>query len=437
MRIGLVIDYYKPHAVGGAERSTQELARALVRRGHDVTVLTPNYGAAAEEDDQGVRICRYWFPRRVEPGQMAPAFWIKNPFYYWLSARAAAEIARRRGLEILHAQNTFVQVTTYGAARRAGIPCVATLRDLNALCSVGHLCAVAYDPDHICSKSFVRCRREFLACYYPRASTTFRIRLRLDSRFKQSDLARRQRILRRYAKLIFVSNGLKEEYLRHGFHASPERLAVAYNLPPDLSGVSEAGGPTPAEWDLPASAPVVAYAGKLSLGKGADVLLDAIPRVLERRPDVVFVLAGRPTPQVDAATTIPQRNLRLLGQVSSDRVYALLRRANLFVLPSVWPEPLSRGVLEALAFGVPVIGTRCGGTPEQIVEGENGWLVERGDSVALAERIVSALAVPEVLRRMSDRCRALLRERFDADKIIGQMLAIYQSAIDENRRRGG
>jgi len=431
MRIGFVIDYYQPHAIGGAERSTRELARALVERGHEVTVLTPSYGAAREETDDGVRIYRYWFPRRMEPGQTAPAFWIKNPLYYWASSRAITACARERQIEIFHAQNTFVQLATYLASRRLGIPCVATVRDLGSLCSIGHLASVAYDPAHRCAKSFLRCAREFAARYHGRARLGFRTLLFFDSLLKQADLAWRQRILRRYARIIFVSRGLKEVYLQHGFRAEAERLAVAHNLPPNIAGRRENVGGPPAEWHLPEASPVVAYAGKLSLGKGAHVLFEAIPRVVERRPEVVFVLAGSPTPQVEVPRTVPEHNIRLLGRVATEQVYALLKRANLFVLPSVWPEPLSSAVLEALAFGVPVIGTNCGGTPEQIIDGENGRLVERGDPAALAEAILNALADPIRLRRMGEGCSAILRERFDRDKIVNDLLAIYAAAIAE------
>jgi len=438
MRIGFVIDYFKPHTIGGAERSTAELAQALVEHGHDVTVLTPNYGASPEEDDKGVRIRRYWFPRRIEPGQVASAFWIKNPLYYWMSSKAIARISRALQIEILHAQNTFVQIATYRAARQLKVPCVATLRDLGSLCPLGHLCSVGYDPDHLCSKSFLRCAREFARCYYSGARLGFRIRFLFDSLSKQLDLLWRQRILRRYSRIVFVSHGLKEEYLRHGFRAQPERLAVAYNLPPSPPTASSKVGPLPAEWRLPEMAPIVTYAGKLSLGKGVHILLEAIPRVIQQRPDVVFVLAGRPTPQVKIPPTIPSRSIRVLGHIPSQRVHALLQRSSLFVLPSIWPEPLSSAVLEALAFDVPVIATRCGGTPEQIVEGENGLLVERGDPIALANTILSTLADRDRLRRMSEGCRTVLRERFDPDKIVGEMVAIYSSAISQNteaRRR--
>ncbi|MCX8038143.1 MAG: glycosyltransferase family 4 protein [Candidatus Sumerlaeia bacterium] len=430
MNIGLVIDYYWPHAISGAERSTRELARALAARSHAVTVLTPNYGAAPEEDDAGVAIRRYWFPQRLEPGRMAPAFWAKNLLYYRISARAIASIARRRGVEILHAQNTYVQIPTYLAAHRLGIPCVATVRDLNSLCPIGHLLSAAHDPQHQCAKDYRRCAREFLACYHPDASWIFRWQLRLDALWKRLDLALRQRALRRFSKIIFVSRGLMDEYVRHGFAAQPGQLAVVHNLPPHISEAELDAAPPqpPAEWNLPDRAPVIAYVGKLSLGKGAHILLDAIPRVLARHPDAVFVFAGRPTAPVKIPPAIPPSNLRLLGHVPAAAVHALLRRAALFILPSIWPEPLSSAVLEAQAFGVPVIGTARGGTPEQIIEGENGWLVEPANAAALAGAIAAALDDPVRLARMRPRCRALVRERFDEERIIRQTVDIYRES---------
>jgi glycosyltransferase involved in cell wall biosynthesis len=430
MKIGLVIEYFKPHALGGAERSAGELAHALAERGHAVAILTPNYGAPSEEDDGGgVRIHRYWFPKRVAPGRMAPLRWSVNPLYYWYSGHLIGRLARRLELDILHAQNTFVQVPTYYAARRLGLPCVATLRDVGSLCSIGHLISAGRDPDHVCANEYGRCRREFMARYYPNAPAWFRARLRLDTFLKHRDLVRRQRILVRYSKIIFVSHGLRAEYLRHGFPVPADRLTVAYNIPPLAEAVERAAGPLPAEWNIPDGAPVVAYAGKLSLGKGAHVLFQAIPHVLERHPDAVFVFAGRLTPQVRPPVLLPARNIRVLGRIAPEEVHRLLARSSLFVLPSIWPEPLSSAVLEAMAFGVPVVATATGGTPEQIIDGETGRLVAPGDPAALADAIATLLADEPARRRMSERARALLRDRFDRDRIVDQMLSIYDSAI--------
>ena len=74
----------------------QALARALVVRGHEVVVVTPNYGAAALEVQDGVRIVRFSFPRRLPPGRTPlTAKWLANPLFYLYAAWAVRRAARR------------------------------------------------------------------------------------------------------------------------------------------------------------------------------------------------------------------------------------------------------------------------------------------------------------------------------------------------------
>ena len=65
MNVCLVNEYFPPFAPGGAEWSLEALARALARRGHRVTVVTPNWGAALREESVGVRIVRFAFPKKL------------------------------------------------------------------------------------------------------------------------------------------------------------------------------------------------------------------------------------------------------------------------------------------------------------------------------------------------------------------------------------
>ncbi|MBM3334559.1 glycosyltransferase family 4 protein [Candidatus Sumerlaeota bacterium] len=222
---------------------------------------------------------------------------------------------------------------------------------------------------------------------------------------------------------------MRDEYVRQGLFAREDRLSVIYHLPPQI-GDTSAVAPPPAEWQLPAAEPVVTFVGKISLGKGAHILLEAIPRVLERHPTAVFVFAGRPTPQIRTSpTNIAPQSIRWLGHLPWSQVQALLARSSLVVMPSVCFEGLGRVVIEANSAGVPVVASRRGGIPELIVERESGWLVEPGDAGALAERIAAALDDPARLHRMGELARGLLRERFDPDKITSDVLAVYQAAI--------
>ena len=74
-------------------------------------------------------------------------------------------------------------------------------------------------------------------------------------------------------------------------------------------------------------------------------------------------------------------------------VLALIQAADVAVAPSLWPEPLSRSVMEPLACGVPVVATRVGGNPEILTGWLSAYLVEPDDATALAERIDVAVRV--------------------------------------------
>jgi colanic acid/amylovoran biosynthesis glycosyltransferase len=84
-------------------------------------------------------------------------------------------------------------------------------------------------------------------------------------------------------------------------------------------------------------------------------------------------------------------------------------------------------VSQALACGLAVITTRHSGLPEQVIDGENGFLVEEGDWQALAERIVHVARHPELLPGMSAAGRRHVAEHYDAAPLIESQIAVYHA----------
>jgi len=83
-------------------------------------------------------------------------------------------------------------------------------------------------------------------------------------------------------------------------------------------------------------------------------------------------------------------------------------------------------VSQALATGLPVIATRHSGLPEQVVDGENGFLVDEGDYAALAERIIILSEHPELLQGFGAAGRALVDQRYNAARLIERQLGTYR-----------
>jgi glycosyltransferase involved in cell wall biosynthesis len=208
----------------------------------------------------------------------------------------------------------------------------------------------------------------------------------------------------------------------------PERLVptarrrVVYPLPPR--------GPAPAaaevervraQLGIPAG-PLVLYAGKRSLGKGTPVLLEALAVIRAGVPGVRFAFAGKGETPLPAAADV-----HALGPLPQTTLFALYRAADVIVVPSVWPEPLSRVLVEAMWLGRPVVATAVGGSPEAVEDGVTGLLVAKRDAPGLAAAVGALLRDPARRARMGEAAAARAATLFDEERVMTALLDAYES----------
>ena len=416
-------EYYPPFAPGGAEWSTAAWAAALARRGHRVTVVTPNYGAATREERDGAAIVRVPFPVKLRPGQSEARFLAhRNPLFHLYFAWHVRRAARAAGAQVIHAQGKAALVGSWLAGRSLGRPVVATIRDLGLLCPLGH-CTV-FEPwerfDCTTGQYLGKCLPYHLTHYAAGLGGSGRARVRVAAVAAWADNRMRQQAMKRVARLIGVSQGILDVY--------PARLLgprarVVPNLPPPVPVPSDAEARSARDRLGIGTDPLVLYAGKLSIGKGTPVLLDALDRIAAAVPGARFALAGK------GDMTIPSRpDLRVLGVLPQAELFALYRAADVIVVPSVWPEPLSRVLLEAMRLGRPVVATAVGGTPEAVEHGVTGLLVPRRDPEALAKAVIELLLDPERRARMGRAAAERARTAFDEERLVTALLDVYREA---------
>jgi glycosyltransferase involved in cell wall biosynthesis len=148
--------------------------------------------------------------------------------------------------------------------------------------------------------------------------------------------------------------------------------------------------------------------------------------VRERRPDARFLLVGggvlRPAVESEVERLGLSGRFHLTGWRRD--VPEIMRCLDLCVLTSLW-EGLPRVYLEALASGVPVVGTRVDGAAEVIQDGVNGYLLEPGDVQGLAERVVYLLAHPDMAARMGAQGQSLTEE-FDIREMVRRQDREYE-----------
>ena len=115
------------------------------------------------------------------------------------------------------------------------------------------------------------------------------------------------------------------------------------------------------------------------------------------------------------------------GQIPNEQVYGYLKQADVFVRPSL-SEGLGNAFLEAMAMGVPVIGTPVGGIPDFLTDGETGWFCEVKNPQSIAEKIKYVLAEENKaeVQRVTTGAKKLVEEKYDWELIVGRMNKIFK-----------
>jgi glycosyltransferase involved in cell wall biosynthesis len=121
--------------------------------------------------------------------------------------------------------------------------------------------------------------------------------------------------------------------------------------------------------------------------------------------------------------------------MSREALPALYLSAAVAVVPSVCFEVFPTSAIEALSYGLPVIGSNIGGIPEAVLHGQTGFLVEPGDAHALARQIDALWSAPDLRASMGSAGRILTHQRFSTDHYVGALLAAYEDARSLVRRR--
>jgi glycosyltransferase involved in cell wall biosynthesis len=198
-------------------------------------------------------------------------------------------------------------------------------------------------------------------------------------------------------------------------------------LAPFRNGIS--AGRLREDLGIPSGAPLAGMVACLKPQKAPSDFVAAAARVATRLPDAHFLLVGdgelRAEVEEDVRRLGMAGRFHLLGWRRD--VPCIFKNLDLLVLTSLW-EGLPRVVPEAMAAGIPVVATRVDGTPEVVVEGETGFLVEPHDVENLSERIAWLLSHRDAAKRMGERGRGRVGE-FDIDVMVRRQEELYEELL--------
>jgi len=173
---------------------------------------------------------------------------------------------------------------------------------------------------------------------------------------------------------------------------------------------------------------VVGYVGRLRWEKGPHFLIEAFAKVAQDIPDAVLLIVGngpdRQVLEIRAKTLGIAENVIWLGQMHQDEVFRLYGIIDVIAMPSIF-EGFGLTAAEAMAAGLPVVGSAVDGLAEIIIDQETGLLVPPQDANALAAALTALLASPERAFMMGSKGRQRVNTHFSLQKFSESTLAAY------------
>ncbi|MFH8449996.1 glycosyltransferase family 4 protein [Streptomyces fungicidicus] len=180
--------------------------------------------------------------------------------------------------------------------------------------------------------------------------------------------------------------------------------------------------------------PVVVCVSRLVPRKGQDTLIRAMPAILAAEPDAVLLIVGGGPYEKDlrrlAADTGVAASVRFTGSVPWSELPAHYGAGDVFAMPcrtrrgGLDVEGLGIVYLEASATGLPVVAGDSGGAPDAVLDGETGWVVPGGSPADTADRVTALLADGELRRRMGQRGREWVEEKWRWDLLAEHLRAL-------------
>jgi glycosyltransferase involved in cell wall biosynthesis len=385
MRILTVLTYYRPHT-SGLTIYTERLARALAKRGHQVTVMTTRYDRSLplEEHMDGVRVCRVPVAFRLSKGVIAPTFGL---------------VATRLVWEHDVVQMHLPQFDAPGVAMRGrlfGKPAILTYH-----------CDLHLPPGPF-------------------------------NRFVSLVVKWQNNMAGLLADQIVTYT---QDYADHSPYLSRYKSKLRTILPP--VELPPAGNGAVAEFAMAHGTadrrPVIGMAARFAAEKGVEVLLDALPRILADFPKAQVVFAGQREnvmgEQAYADRLMPRireyersGHWTFVGNLSPAQMAVFYPNLSVLVVPSLnSTEAFGLVQIEAMLNGVPCVASDLPGVRMPIQMHGMGRVARAGDSRDLADCILDVLSEPGKFRGDIE----LIRKAYDPDSIAAQYEELF-----ENLRNG-
>ncbi|HWP42821.1 MAG TPA: glycosyltransferase family 4 protein [Blastocatellia bacterium] len=402
MRILVVSNFYPPHYIGGYELGCSDVVEGLKARGHEVLVLTSTYGHDGPHNGGGV--------------------------YRWLESDFALKSPS-------DSTNFFRLVRKESANRRA----------FNRLCRLIRPDIVyVWNATHISiAIAFAAQRRGLPVCYF--VSDNWLSRWESDPWYSQR-YRRPRRIHRRLLWRPLRSLLSRSDFLPKGtLDLSHVQFASQYLKQAALEAHKPVANADVFHWGVnldcfrykerPGDRRRLLYVGQITPHKGVHTAIEALKLIVERPryESTTLTVVGGPDYNGRVHRLVSSLGLEskvcLTGQIPREQLPQIYHEHDILLFPSVWEEPFSITLLEAMASGLAVVGTNTGGSSEILEDGVNALIFPKEDTPACAGQVLRLMEEAELFERIRLGGRRTVEEHFRFENMLDRIEASLKKLI--------
>lgn len=415
MRVLFLSNFYPPYDIGGYEQWCQEVAVRLIERGHEVSVLTSRYGLQPGAKTDEPNITRSLYLQADNDYYQPMAFFFQRPYQEQANIRALRQKIEAFCPDIIMVWgmwNLSLNLPHYAEQWLPG--------------------RVAY----------------FISNYWPMDTDLHTAYWQLSTRRPLLEAVKRP--LRALALAKLRREGYPpqlrleqavccSEYVRHtlvkaGKIPSQAGVLLGGTDPEPFLKHSRLNGNCPDEHQAPLQ---LLYFGRLIHDKGVHTAIEAVGHLKQRGlvDGIKLTVLGSGHPDYEAQ--LRQRVIELdinrwvqfVPQVPREQVPEWLGRFDIFLFTSIWPEPMARSVMEAMAAGLLVIGTEVGGQVEMLKHGQNALTFQAEDAEALTAHLARVADDPSFRIQLARAGQQLVLERFTLKRMVDEIEQYLEDVV--------
>ena len=407
MKILILNDSWPPESMGGADKVAFNLARAIKRRGNEVRVITTTQDKRKEGilEEEGMKVYRI-YTKYSERWRA----WLS--LYNPVAVRRVKKVIRDFKPDVVHAHNIhfYLSYTCLRVAKKSGAKVFLTAHDV-----------MSFSYGKLGTKKYLEEGDGFLS---------WRDNLR---RAKKRYNPLRNILIRYYLsfvdKIIAVSEALKKVLEQNGI----KKVMVVHN------------GIETKEWEVSEEKieefkkvrgwedkKLILFGGRLSEGKGARKVIEAMKVVEKEALQVILLVLGKKDWYAKEIEGLAEKEgvgekVVMTGWISGETLKEAMGASEVVCVPSAYLDPLPTVVLEAMAAGKPVVGTCWGGTSEMVVDRETGLIVDPRNTEDLAQALLEIITKKERAKKMGIAGKERVRREFDLESKSEEIFSIYKN----------